>query len=248
MPELLAIQQLTAGYGEAIVLNDVSLALREGQSLALLGRNGMGKTTLIISIMGVTRFVGGSIRLDGRDITALRPDQRAHAGIGWVPQDRNIFKSLTVEENLTAVARPGPWTLERIYELFPRLAERQRNLGNQLSGGEQQMLAVGRALVLNPRVILLDEPLEGLAPILVEELLLALRRIIRDEGMSAILVEQNAQKVLGVTDRAAIIERGVVVYEAASADLLADRAVLESHLGVTAAGRAGRTRGGRTQH
>src|SRR5438128_835209 len=210
MPDVLQIERLTAGYGEAIVLNGISLALSEGQSLALLGRNGMGKTTLINSIVGVTRFVGGSIRLDGRDITGLRPDQRAHAGIGWVPQERNIFKSLTVEENLTAVARPGPWDLGRIYELFPRLAERRRNLG------EQQMLAVGRALVLNPRIILLDEPLEGLAPILVEELLAALQRIIR-EGMSAILVEQNAQKVLAVTDHAAIIERGVVVYQATSA-------------------------------
>ena len=153
-----------------------------------------------------------------------------------MPQERNIFKSLTVEENLTAVARPGRWTRERIYELFPRLSERRRNLGNQLSGGEQQMLALGRALILNPRLMLLDEPLEGLAPIPVEELLLALRRIIRDEGISAILVEQNAQKVLGVTDRVAIIERGAVVYEGASADLAADRAVLESYLGVTAAG------------
>jgi branched-chain amino acid transport system ATP-binding protein len=245
MPELLTIERLTAGYGEAIVLNAVSLALSEGKSLALLGRNGMGKTTLINTIMGVTRFVGGSISLDGRDITGLRPDQRAHAGIGWVPQERNIFRSLTVEENLTAVARPGPWTVTRIYELFPRLAERRRNLGNQLSGGEQQMLAVGRALILNPRVMLLDEPLEGLAPILVEELLAALVRVIRDEGMSAILVEQNAQKVLAVTDRAAIIERGSVVYEGTSADLLADRAVLESHLGVTA---AGTRRGGKGKH
>jgi branched-chain amino acid transport system ATP-binding protein len=236
MPELLTIERLTAGYGEAIVLNAVSLALSEGKSLALLGRNGMGKTTLINTIVGVTRFVGGSISLDGRAITGLRPDQRAHAGIGWVPQERNIFRSLTVEENLTAVARPGRWTVARIYELFPRLAERRRNLGNQLSGGEQQMLAVGRALILNPRVMLLDEPLEGLAPILVKELLAALVRVIRDEGMSAILVEQNAQKVLAVTDRAAIIERGSVVYEGASADLLADRAVLESHLGVAAAG------------
>jgi len=245
MPDVLQIERLTAGYGEAIVLNELSLTLPQGQSLALLGRNGMGKTTLINSIVGVTRFIGGRIRLDGQDITRLRPDQRAHAGIGWVPQERNIFKSLTVEENLTAVARPGRWTVGRIYELFPRLDERRRNLGNQLSGGEQQMLAVGRALILNPRVILLDEPLEGLAPILVEELLAALRRIIRDEGMSAILVEQNAQKVLGVTDRAAIIERGVVVHEAASADLVADRAVLESHLGVTA---AGSRRGGKARH
>ena len=244
MRDVLQIDRLTAGYGEAIVLNEVSLLLREGQSLALLGRNGMGKTTLINSVVGVTRYVSGDIRLDGRDITRMRPDQRAHLGIGWVPQERNIFKSLTVEENLTAVARPGPWTVGRIYDLFPRLAERRRNLGNQLSGGEQQMLAVGRALILNPRVILLDEPLEGLAPILVEELLAALRRIIRDEGMSAILVEQNAQKVLGVTDQAAIIERGCVVHEAASADLIADRAVLESYLGVTAEAshRAGKTR------
>jgi branched-chain amino acid transport system ATP-binding protein len=244
MPDVLHIERLTAGYGEAIVLDALSLSLPQGQSLALLGRNGMGKTTLINSIVGVTRFISGEIRLDGRDITRLRPDQRAHAGIGWVPQERNIFKSLSVEENLTAVARAGRWTVARIYELFPRLAERRRNLGNQLSGGEQQMLAVGRALILNPRVILLDEPLEGLAPILVEELLAALRRIIRDEGMAAILVEQNAQKVLGVTDRAAIIERGVVVHEAASGDLAADRAVLESYLGVTAADprRAGKVR------
>src|SRR6266496_3175690 len=236
MPELLTIERLSAGYGEAVVLNAISLALAEGQSLALLGRNGMGKTTLINSIVGVTRFISGRIGLDGRDITPLRPDQRAHAGIGWVPQERNIFKSLTVEENLTAVAQRGPWTAQRIYDLFPRLSERRRNLGNQLSGGEQQMLAVGRALILNPRLMLLDEPLEGLAPILVEELLLALRRIIRDEGMSAILVEQNAQKVLGVTDRVAIIERGAVVHEGSSAELAGDRAVLEAYLGVTAAG------------
>ena len=244
MPELLVIDKLTAGYGEAVVLNEVSLALAEGQALALLGRNGMGKTTLINSIVGVTRYIGGTITLDGRDISRLRPDQRAHAGIGWVPQERNIFRSLTVEENLTAVEQPGRWTVDKVFELCPRLAERRRNLGNQLSGGEQQMLAVGRALILNPKLMLLDEPLEGLAPILVEELLAALRRIIRDEGMSAILVEQNAQKVLGVTDRAAILERGSVVYEGVSAELLADRAVLEGYLGVTAGGlrKAGRAR------
>src|SRR6266568_4660129 len=197
MPELLTIEQLSAGYGEAVVLNAVSLALAERQSLALLGRNGMGKTTLINSIVGVTRYIAGRIGLDGRDITPLRPDQRAHAGIGWVPQERNIFKSLTVEENLTAIARPGAWTVEKVYDMFPRLKERRQNLGSQLSGGEQQMLAIGRALILNPRIMLLDEPLEGLAPILVEELLVALQRIIR-AGTSAILVEQNAHKVLGV--------------------------------------------------
>src|SRR5258708_3896818 len=164
MPELLAIEQLTAGYGEAVVLSKLSLSLDEGQSLALPGRNGMGKTTLVNSIVGVTRYRGGTIRLGGRDITPLRADQRAHQGVGWVPQERNIFKSLTVDENLTAVARPGPWAPARIYELFPRLGERRQNLGNQLSAGEQQMLAVGRALLLNPCVMLLDEPLQGPAP------------------------------------------------------------------------------------
>jgi branched-chain amino acid transport system ATP-binding protein len=236
MAELLTLERLSAGYGEAVVLSEISLTLSEGESLALLGRNGMGKTTLVNSIVGVTRYRGGTIRLDGRDITRMRPDQRAHVGIGWVPQERNIFKSLTVEENLTAVARPGAWTLARVCELFPRLAERRRNLGNQLSGGEQQMLAVGRALVLNPRLILLDEPLEGLAPIIVEELIAALNRIVREEGLAAILVEQNAHKILGVTDRAVILERGCIVHQGDSASLRADRSVLESFLGVTDAG------------
>jgi branched-chain amino acid transport system ATP-binding protein len=233
MAELLTIAQLSAGYGEAVVLSNVSLSLQEGQALALLGRNGMGKTTLINTIVGVTHYFGGTIALDGADITRLRPDQRAHIGIGWVPQERNIFKSLTVHENLTAVAQPGPWTTQKVYALFPRLEERRQNLGNQLSGGEQQMLALARALILNPRVLLLDEPLEGLAPIIVEELLAALRRVLRDEGMSAILVEQNAKKILGVTNHAIILERGCVVHAADSATLAADHAALETHLGVT---------------
>src|SRR4051794_11229624 len=246
MAELLNVQNLSAGYGEAVVLRGVSLRLHEGQSLALLGRNGVGKTTLLNSIIGVTRYRGGKVMIGGCDITGLRPDQRAHAGIGWVPQERNIFKSLTVEENLSAVARPGAWTAARVYELFPRLAERRHNLGSQLSGGEQQMLAVGRALVLNPRIVLLDEPLEGLAPIIVEELIAALDRIVRQEGMAAILVEQNAHKILGVTDRAVILERGGIVHQGASAALRADRGVLETFLGVTDAGpRRGRGRGRR---
>jgi branched-chain amino acid transport system ATP-binding protein len=232
MPEVLQIENLSAGYGEAVVLSNVSLRLEEGRSLALLGRNGMGKTTLLNSIVGATRHFGGAIRLGGDDITRLPPDQRAHKGIGWVPQERNIFKSLTVEENMTAVAEPGRWTVARVYELFPRLKERRRNLGNQLSGGEQQMLAIGRALVLNPRLLLLDEPLEGLAPILVQELIAALSRVMREEGLSAILVEQNAPKILSVTDRAAILERGMIVHESTSAALKADPKVLEEYLGV----------------
>ena len=245
MPDILNIENLSAGYGEAVVLSGISLSLAEGQALALLGRNGMGKTTLINTIVGVTRYFSGKIALDGRDMTKLRPDQRAHAGISWVPQERNIFKSLTVHENLTAVAQPGRWTTDEVYAMFPRLNERRQNLGNQLSGGEQQMLAVARALVLNPRVMLLDEPLEGLAPIIVDELLKALRRIIRDEGMSAILVEQNAKKILGVTDHAIIVERGSVVHAADSAKLLNDRAALEMYLGVTD---TGPRRFGRTSH
>jgi len=232
MPDLLAVEELSAGYGEAVVLSGVSLKLVEGEALALLGRNGMGKTTLINSIVGVTRYFGGKIVLDGADITGLRPDQRAHAGIGWVPQERNIFRSLTVEENMTAVAQAGPWTVERVYEMFPRLKERRFNFGNQLSGGEQQMLAVGRALTLNPKVLLLDEPTEGLAPIIVEELLRALGTITRSGGICSIIVEQNAQKILGLADRAVILERGAIVHDAASSALKADSAALERFLGV----------------
>jgi branched-chain amino acid transport system ATP-binding protein len=239
MTELLVLDNLSAGYGEATVLGGVSFSIGDGRSLALLGRNGTGKTTLINSIVGLTTWKGGTIRLAGRDITRLRPDERAAAGIGWVPQERNIFRSLTVEENMTAVARPGPWTVRRVYELFPRLEERRRNLGNQLSGGEQQMLALGRALVLNPRVVLLDEPLEGLAPIIVDELLAALRRMLREEGLSAIVVEQNARKILGMTDDAIILDRGSVVWEGSSTALREDSEALETHLGV--AGRAAAT-------
>ena len=232
MAELLRVEALRSGYGQAVVVQGVDFALAEGESLALLGRNGTGKTTLLNTLVGVTRRHGGRIVLAGRDITALPPHARAVAGIGWVPQERNIFKSLTVEENLTAVARPGPWTPERVYAMFPRLEERKANMGNQLSGGEQQMLAVARALVLNPRLLLLDEPLEGLAPILVHQLLQSIARVVRDEGVSAIIVEQNPRLILPITSRAVVLDRGAIVHEGDSSELLADRGRLDRWLAV----------------
>jgi branched-chain amino acid transport system ATP-binding protein len=232
MAELLRVAQLSAGYGEAVVVQGIDFALEAGRSLALLGRNGTGKTTLLDTLVGVTRRHGGTIALAGRDITALRPHQRAAAGIGWVPQERNIFKSLTVDENLGAVARPGPWTAERVYAMFPRLAERKANLGNQLSGGEQQMLAVARALVVNPKLLLLDEPLEGLAPIIVQELLRSIEKLVVEEGMSAILVEQNPRLILPLTHDAIVLDRGTIVHAGPSAELLEKRELLERWLAV----------------
>ncbi len=239
MSDLLKVEDLSAGYGEAVVLNHVSLQLGEGQTLALLGRNGTGKTTLINTLAGATRLHGGRIFLGGQVLHKMPSHERAAAGIGWVPQERNIFKSLTVHENLTAVARPAragrassPWTPERVYELFPRLAERKTNLGTQLSGGEQQMLALGRALVLNPTLLLLDEPCEGLAPIIVQELLRAIRRITREEGLSAIIVEQHPQAILAISDAAAVLDRGTVVYAGSAASLQDQPELLDKLLGV----------------
>jgi len=230
---MLTLKNLRAGYGNAVVISDLSLSLGEGEVLALLGRNGTGKTTLVNAIVGAVKRFSGDIVLGGKGVTPLRADQRARAGIGWVPQERNIFKSLTVEENMTAVAQPGAWTVERVYAMFPRLKERRGNFGNQLSGGEQQMLAIGRALTLNPKLLLLDEPTEGLAPIIVDELLAALGEIARSGGMAMIVVEQNARKVLKLANRAVILERGAIAHEAAASALRDDSATLERLLGAT---------------
>ena len=232
MAELLKVDNVRAGYGEAVVLNDVTFALGEGQTLALLGRNGTGKTTLINTLAGATRQHAGTIALGGVALHKLASHQRAAAGIGWVPQERNIFKSLTVHENLSAVARPGRWTPERVYEMFPRLAERKTNLGTQLSGGEQQMLAMGRALVVNPKLLLLDEPLEGLAPIIVNELLRAISRITREEGLSAIIVEQHPQAILAISDRAIVLDHGTVVHADTAQALRRNPELLDRLLGV----------------
>jgi branched-chain amino acid transport system ATP-binding protein len=223
---LLAVDHLVAGYGESIILEDVSIALAPRSSLAVLGRNGAGKTTLITALIGLTRIRGGTISFDDENVTGWRPYRRALAGMGWVPQERDIFGSLSVTENLTVIARPGPWTLARVYELFPRLAERKRNLGGQLSGGEQQMLAIGRALMLNPKLLLLDEPFEGLAPNLIAELEPAIK-LMAAEGIAILLVEQHVEAALRLSDSAVVLEHGKVVHTGPSAGLRDDRALLE---------------------
>jgi branched-chain amino acid transport system ATP-binding protein len=233
MAEWLRIESLSAGYGQAVILHDVSLSLAQGETLALLGRNGTGKTTLMNTIAGATRQHAGRIILNGEALHAMPSHARAAAGVGWVPQERDIFKSLTVLENLTAVARPGAWTPARVFEMFPRLAERQSNMGNQLSGGEQQMLAVGRALVLNPKLLLLDEPLEGLAPIIVQELLRAIARITRDEGLSAIIVEQHPQAILAISHHAVVLDQGRVIHTGPANELLNQSALLDRLLGIS---------------
>jgi branched-chain amino acid transport system ATP-binding protein len=227
MSELLALEKVTAGYGDSVVLEEVSLAMEEGDSLALLGRNGVGKTTLLITLMGLTRLHSGGIRWRGGSLARVATHRRAQAGLGWVPQERYMFPSLTVEEHLTVVAWPGPWNLKRIYDLFPRLQERRANMGNQLSGGEQQMLAIARALMTNPQLLLLDEPMEGLAPIIVQELVRVVRKLISDEGLSVIVVEQHARLALSMTKHAIVLDRGRIVHESSSASLLDDRATLD---------------------
>jgi branched-chain amino acid transport system ATP-binding protein len=229
---MLELREVRAGYGEAVVLDGVSLELPADGSLALLGRNGVGKSTLLLTIMGFTRVHQGDVLWQGKSVLRFPPHARARAGIGWVAQEREIFPSLSVAENLTVAARPGAWNLKKIYELFPRLGERRTNMGNQLSGGEQQMLAIARALMTNPQVLLLDEPLEGLAPIIVEELAASLRNL---EGMALLLVEQHAEIALSLTREAMVIERGRVAHRGPSAELLANEALLERYVGVQAA-------------
>jgi branched-chain amino acid transport system ATP-binding protein len=234
MAELLEVDGLSAGYGEAIVLEDLSFSMQEGESLALLGRNGMGKTSLLVTLMGLTKLHAGSLRWCGQDLSRLATHQRAQAGLGWVPQERHMFPSLTVEEHLTVVARPGPWSVQKVYQIFPRLQERRANMGNQLSGGEQQMLAIARALMTNPSLLLLDEPMEGLAPIIVQELAQVLRSLITQEGMSVIVVEQHAKLALQMTQRAIVLERGRIVHQAESAVLLQEADTLQRLLAVAA--------------
>ena len=229
---LLTIANLRAGYGSAVVLDDVSFDLASQSGLAVLGRNGVGKSTLLLTIMGYTRVSRGRILWRGADVTHDPPHRRARAGIGWVAQEREIFATLTVEENLTVAARPGPWSLPRVYELFPRLAERRRNLGNQLSGGEQQMLAIARALMTNPALLLLDEPFEGLAPIVAEELTTAIRRMIAERVNAFVLVEQHVEIALPLTENVIVLERGRIVHRGPSAQLLGDQAALERLIGL----------------
>jgi branched-chain amino acid transport system ATP-binding protein len=232
---LLSLSGVRAGYGDAVVLNDVGFDLAEKGSLAVLGRNGVGKSTLLLTIMGFTRLTRGTISWRGTDISRLAPYKRARAGAGWVAQEREIFPSLTVAENLSVTARPGHWTIERIYDLLPRLNERRGNKGNQLSGGEQQMLALARALMTNPSLLLLDEPFEGLAPIIVEELIVAIRRMLAEQGTAFILVEQHAEIALSLSENAIVIERGNVVHRAASEELLKDHATLDRLIGLNVA-------------
>ncbi len=222
MPEALKLDSIRAGYGATVVLEDVGFSLDERQALAVLGRNGVGKTTMLATIMGLTTFHAGSIEFRGRRIEKLQVHERARLGIGYVPQTRDIFPSLSIEENLAVAARPGRWSLERVYDLFPRLAERRSHMGNQISGGEQQMLAIGRALMGDPSLLLLDEPLEGLAPIIVDTLLAAIQRLARDEALTVVLVEQSAKLALEVTDQALVLNRGRIVYRGASAELASD--------------------------
>jgi branched-chain amino acid transport system ATP-binding protein len=228
----LELDNVRAGYGETVVLEDIRFVLGTSETVSIIGRNGVGKTTLLATIMGHTTLHGGRVSLQGKDISSIPTYRRVTTGLGYVPQEREIFPSLTLRENLEVAARPGSWTIETVFELFPRLAERADNRGNQLSGGEQQMLAIGRALVGNPTVLLMDEPSEGLAPVIVEELARAVKRLTQASGLATVLVEQNSRLALDIAPRAVVMDRGRIVYDGASDTLRNDPAKLEQFIGV----------------
>jgi branched-chain amino acid transport system ATP-binding protein len=234
VPSALILEEVSAGYGETIVLEGITLKLSPGETLALLGRNGVGKTTLLATIMGHTRLRAGTIRFAGSEIGGLPPFRRARLGIGFVPQEREIFPSLTVVENLQIAARSGRWSLPRIYDFFPSLAERRYHYGNQLSGGEQQMLAIGRALIGNPSLLLMDEPFEGLAPVIVDTLLVALDRLKREDSLALLLVEQHARLALELALSTLVLDRGAIVYDGESRTLLDDPERLNALMGAAA--------------
>jgi len=231
----LALDMVRAGYGETVVLEDVALAVAPNETISIIGRNGVGKSTLLATVMGHTNLHGGQVRLHGRDISGQATYRRVIDGLGYVPQEREIFPSLTLRENLEVAARPGPWTIDKVFELFPRLSERATNRGNQLSGGEQQMLAIGRALIGNPTVLLMDEPSEGLAPVIVEELTRAVKRLTQAGGLAIVLVEQNSRLALDIAPRAVVMDRGRIVFDGASATLRDDPVKLEQLIGVVKA-------------
>jgi branched-chain amino acid transport system ATP-binding protein len=228
----LELDSVSAGYGETVVLEDIRLALAEGETLSIIGRNGVGKTTLLSTVMGHNTLHGGDVRLHGSTIARLPPHRRNWAGLGYVPQEREVFPSLTLRENLEVAARPGAWTIDKVFGLFPRLGERQKNRGNQLSGGEQQMLAIARALIGNPSVVLMDEPSEGLAPVIVEELARAVKRLAATEGLTMIVVEQNTRLALGISPRTAVMDRGRIVFDGPSDELRRDPEKLHRLIGV----------------
>lgn len=228
----LEVDKVFAGYGETVVLENIELTLDVGETVSIIGRNGVGKSTLLATIMGHTNLHGGQVRLHGKEVSTMATYRRVNAGLGLVPQEREIFPSLTLRENLEVAARPGAWTAQAVFELFPRLAERADNRGNQLSGGEQQMLAIGRALIGNPTVLLMDEPSEGLAPVIVEELARAVKRLTQESRLALILVEQNSRLALEMAPRAVVMDRGRIVYDGPSEALRNNPAKLEHFIGV----------------
>jgi len=232
MPNALELHQVSAGYGETVILEDIDLTLAPGECVSVIGRNGVGKTTLLATVMGHTTLHTGTIMLNGERLDGMARYRRALAGVGFVPQEREIFPSLTVRENLDVGARKGEWTEARIFALFPRLQERLGNMGNQLSGGEQQMLAIARALLTNPSVLLMDEPTEGLAPVLVETLTAVLAKLRAESALSIILVEQNSRVALNFSPRTVILDKGRIVYDGESQPLRADAERLAKLIGI----------------